>query len=626
MRNLFTTVFAVLFCVFLHASANAEPWDGTSNIDWYSPSESSFTLSNETQLAGLAQIVNSGTDNFAGKTIVIDADMDLNGTAQQWTPIGTVQNPFSGQLYGNGHTIDGMNITVTTDTVFVSLAYGLIGYGSDAHISSLHIGSNCKIDVTDTVTSLSQPIIYIGGIIAYNTYLSADSLFIDSCSSACEIKSLSPNLLYVGGIIGYSDTPYMLFTACSNSGNLISNTEYSNGYNCASYVGGIISTSPKSDFLNCSNTGTIAAHSYTNGYAGGIFSQRTGSTFDTIRLENCINEGEIISTSHKYGAISGGLFATTFPHNSQVIVKNCINAADVRTTSSSSTGYCGGLIGRANAVQLEKSINKGNVTGKSDPQFAGHEKLTQMYSGGLLGFANNGDIVIRNCANTGNVLGHATSNKICVGGLAGSIENYFGPIITVSNSYNAGKIFTDTLYCASGIIGFHPEVVPVYSFVYSIENPVTRDSGVTWQNDVELADVSIGGKAEIRTSKYMKSLEFVDLLNSDQEDKPWLADSVPNTNFGYPVINPASASGIFETLSATETAVFPNPSNNFINLPILNDLPPTSKIIVRSINGDILSETDNSAKQINISTLPVGSYFIEIRSGREIYFARFIRQ
>lgn len=85
-------------------------WDGTAaDTSWYTNYESNttYTLSNPAQLAGLAQLVNDGTD-FSGKVITLGADIDLAG--KEWTPIGTDVKPFKGTFDGDNNTISNLKI------------------------------------------------------------------------------------------------------------------------------------------------------------------------------------------------------------------------------------------------------------------------------------------------------------------------------------------------------------------------------------------------------------------------------------------------------------------------------------------------------------------------------------
>ncbi len=66
-------------------SSTTAAWDGTIDTEWYTDHESGtpYTISTAAQLAGLAKLVNEGTD-FSGKTITLGADIDLG--SKEWTP------------------------------------------------------------------------------------------------------------------------------------------------------------------------------------------------------------------------------------------------------------------------------------------------------------------------------------------------------------------------------------------------------------------------------------------------------------------------------------------------------------------------------------------------------------
>ncbi len=115
IRNKVLAVFIVLTMILgiippiaLPVKA-ADTWDGTANTAWYTENMSStlFTINTAEELAGLADIVNSGTYAFAGATITLTADLDLSG--HNWTSIGQ-DPPFSGTFDGDGYTISNMTM------------------------------------------------------------------------------------------------------------------------------------------------------------------------------------------------------------------------------------------------------------------------------------------------------------------------------------------------------------------------------------------------------------------------------------------------------------------------------------------------------------------------------------
>ena len=99
-------------------AVQAAPGEGV-DTDWYQAEASSFALETGAELAGLARLVNGGTD-FQGKTVTLAADVALTGP---WTPIGTGEHPFRGSFDGCGHTVTGLRLEAVAGVT----EYGLFG-------------------------------------------------------------------------------------------------------------------------------------------------------------------------------------------------------------------------------------------------------------------------------------------------------------------------------------------------------------------------------------------------------------------------------------------------------------------------------------------------------------------
>ena len=129
---------------------DAKPWDGTADISWYNDTETEFVLTSAEQFAGFASIVNGTAtssvttysteeevqtfrDSFKGKTVTLDADIDLD--YRQWTPIGNTTNYFEGDFDGQGHTVSHLRVDVNTPDTdqFV----GLFGAVRNSEIKNL---------------------------------------------------------------------------------------------------------------------------------------------------------------------------------------------------------------------------------------------------------------------------------------------------------------------------------------------------------------------------------------------------------------------------------------------------------------------------------------------------------
>ena len=71
-------------------------WDGAVDLSWYNGTDTEFTITTARQLAGLAELVNSNTTDFTGKTIRLGADISLLRYEEPTTPVepGKPGEPF----------------------------------------------------------------------------------------------------------------------------------------------------------------------------------------------------------------------------------------------------------------------------------------------------------------------------------------------------------------------------------------------------------------------------------------------------------------------------------------------------------------------------------------------------
>ncbi len=115
----------------------AEPpvtnWIQVADTDWYTGDKDEYTVTTAEELAGIAKLVNEGITDFAGKKLLLGADIDL--AAYEWTPIGFVADMYiKGSFDGQGHTISNLNID-EPDTVYT----GFIGRSALTEIKNLTI-------------------------------------------------------------------------------------------------------------------------------------------------------------------------------------------------------------------------------------------------------------------------------------------------------------------------------------------------------------------------------------------------------------------------------------------------------------------------------------------------------
>lgn len=170
------------------------PWNGSVEEVPAPDENNTIHITTAGQLAGISAAVANGT-TFAGKTVVLDSDIDLNNVA--WTPIGNVAaypgKTFNGTFDGNGKVISNLNVT---DKSANHAAAGLFGS---------HIGTIQNVTVKGATIVSSH---YAAVICAYT---SANNDVIDNCVVEDATILSVPELVgdeydngdKVGAIMGY---------------------------------------------------------------------------------------------------------------------------------------------------------------------------------------------------------------------------------------------------------------------------------------------------------------------------------------------------------------------------------------------------------------------------------------
>ena len=249
-----------------------------------------------------------------------EADLDLMN--EQWTPIGSEQEPFTGIFDGNGFEILRINVAEGSAT-----HAGLFGYlrGNQAVLKDIILASG-----------VVEGTAYTGGICAY-----CYGGTLDGCRNAAMIQCVSSKVsTYSGGIAAYLNQGKAL--NCGNSGNVSASSSYEN-----SYSGGITGYIDDSgEITACCNFGSIiASSSYENSYSGGI----AGYIDDSGEITACYNLGSISSSSSRY-SYSGGIAG--YINNSGEIAA-CYNTG--RIVANSDPEYEYGIVARGSSSSIVTS-------------------------------------------------------------------------------------------------------------------------------------------------------------------------------------------------------------------------------------------------------------------------------
>ena len=293
-------------------------------------------------------------------------DIDISG--ENWTPIGTIEEPFTGTLDGNGHTISGLTIEkelyMENEEYYIGL-FGVLQGGSHTNA------------VTISDLTLEGTIVLRGGQGIDNEelelWLQAGALaaevnwaIFDNCTNRVNITadfSMTQDTddmnLYVGGMVGgCNDNSHMYFKQCTNEGKI--NVKVNGGEEIMAYIGGLIGRGVADIAIQeCTNKGNITVSTKTSDVEGGqtVVTYTGGMAGDLIiaDLVDCMNHADI----HCYAEIKE------------------------KPEFSPSGEYClaGGMAGKERAgITKENLQNTGNVSAESP-----NEEMTVLY-GELFGY------------------------------------------------------------------------------------------------------------------------------------------------------------------------------------------------------------------------------------------------
>lgn len=212
-----------------------------------------------------------------------------NYNGNGWEPIGSGgvygKNAFTGVFDGNGHTISGIRIIVS------SMPQGASSKTAHIGLFAYNSGVICNLTIDGKITSnYEYGVNYIGGITAYNNGT------IRNCANKCSLYMTYNNISqgYIGGIAGYNkNTIEQCFNnnSVSISGNKSSSAYTVNSAGIACGTGSI---------YNCYNTGAISAsHKYgqVKALSGGI----NICEKDNVDVSFCYNVGKAEYTISNIG-------------------------------------------------------------------------------------------------------------------------------------------------------------------------------------------------------------------------------------------------------------------------------------------------------------------------------------
>ena len=464
-----------------------------------------YIIATKADLKLLASKVNAGNP-YSAIYFKMTGDIDLAGTSSdQWTPIGTDANKFSGEFDGDGHSVNGLYVDASTSDY-----QGLFGNNYVAAVSNLsvsgsvvgksNVGGICGYSNGGsfkgcTFSGSVSGTEYLGGIVGYSASAMTD------CSNQASITASSA---YSGGICGYASDN--VFTSCSNSGG-VSGTQY---------IGGIVGKfegSSDSAVNDCVNSGSIVA-SVESSRVGGICGWNYGA-----KLTNCLNSGDVTGYS-----VAGGISG----YNNGAIV-NCVNLGAVSTTTAIIAGGISGS-NHGSGYSIRNCLSYGSV--KSVGVYAGAISGDYIASGPtftgnyyLTGCAKDGSGIVQNAFGTDNAttpLDNPTGGGVnavveatmtSLTELVSSANTMLQVLNLGAQSYNSGTPTPSVKACAwSQVTGDYPTLM--FGVVPGTDGSVTLDS---W---LPLASPNFAGGTGTAANPYLISsptelAHLADIVNNN---------------------------------------------------------------------------------------------------------------
>jgi hypothetical protein len=332
--------------VTVTAAQDQNAWSANADTSWYTAGQSVFTLDTAAELAGLAALVNGGTDSFAGKTVLLGADIDLQN--YEWTPIGGASS---------------MQAFATREERM--LAAYLAGGGSPSEAPAPP-----STDPEDYGLGPDDPIpaeLLAGSDRSVPTGSSFAGVFDGQghTVSGLSVTRIVPT--YGGyGLFGYVNGGTLQNLAVAGQGVRTGAS--------ADAVGGVVGFTTGS-LYGVTNDAAIMVHgdaaAETGGVAGVVDASGGGAAYVQFAINNADVDG-----STRLGGVVGAAYCEI---DGGVLIDQSGNAGDITAAGGEGRSYVGGVVGYDEGY-VKNSFNTGDV--------AATEEGTYFYVGGIAGLLN----------------------------------------------------------------------------------------------------------------------------------------------------------------------------------------------------------------------------------------------
>ena len=431
-------------------------------------------ISSKADMFWFAQMVNSNKCTFAGQTVKLAADIDLNN--EEWTPIGSayMDHGFMGNFDGNGYTIKNLAITEIAADADGYVYAGLFGVTEGTDKDNQNYIKNLVIENVNIATEGH----IVAAAIAYPYYTKLENIKVEG---NVNIKGGD----YTAGVLAYTrrcvDAKNIAITA--NEGSVIDGQIT---------VGGVISDIQTNggltaNYSNFKATGlTIKAVQNVGGISGIIGNQ----ILDGAIVKNVA----IVSDDTRKGTLAGSFDRVSEIKNA--VVEN-VTGAD---------NYVGGLYKGTESTTASVTINGATYTYNNGWFVDGY----QVIANGLLKKDNEYKVI--------NANGLVTLSGITIKG---------NEVVTLGANIDlTGVTF-------NGLSAFNPEQKNTFDGKGFTVSNWTNNSGASdmgfiknWVGPIknvkfDNCHLKTAGRSAIVAAKVYGNIENVEVKNSSIEDSYW---------------------------------------------------------------------------------------------------------